>query len=407
MLNQNTPDWQSIRNAVEMGADSIYLNTGTSGLVPRVVHRLAMEYRTQMHHNPTDYVWRSMSDVLWNSRCRLAQHVGSRPDRLIFFSNISQAINTFCLSVKLPAGSEILMSDHDYGSMRWAWERVAGRFGWTIREVALPLSPDSTKELVSTVLGTVTSQTRLIYLSHVLYTTGMVMPIEAICQGARERGLMTFVDGAHAPGMLPLNLTSLDADFYAANLHKWFMTPVGGAFLHVRPGREEHLEPWQVSWAFHDDRSRGDERNEFGSTYWIRPFEMEGTRDVTPWFLVSECSDFLEHIGYDSIRVRHRELSDRVRAELRDIRELELVTPDEFEMRGGLTAFRCSKSIDAQQLRLRLWNEYRIETNAIDWRETQFFRVSTHVYNTEQEVQDLARAVRAILVRPIARGNGV
>jgi isopenicillin-N epimerase len=392
-------DWKGIRDAIEINPEWIYLNTGTSGLVPKSVHARAMELRCQLHHNPTDAVWRSLWDDLWISRTRLATHLGTKPDRLIFFTNISHAINTFCLSVRLPPGAEVLMTDHEYGSMQHAWQRAAKRHGWTIRIADLPVESSAPEDYVNAVVDRLSKDTRLLYLSHVLYTTGHILPIEKIISKARERGILVFVDGAHAPGMIPLNLSKLKPHFYAANLHKWFLTPVGAAFLFVEEGMEDHLEPWQVSWAYHDDRSDPNSRNEYGSTPWIRQFEMEGTRDLSSWRVVSACCDFHESIPVAARESRLHELSQAVRESLNGVGEMQCITPASLELRGGLTSFVLPPKIDGQLLRQRLWERHQIEINVVDRPGgCQYFRVSTHIYNTLEEVEKLSAAVRTELV---------
>lgn len=372
----------------------MYLNTGTSGLVPRSVHARAMELRTQPHHNPTDAAWRAPWEELWQSRLRLARNLGSSPDRFIFFTNISQAINTFCLSVNLPTGSEILLTDHEYGSMRMAWDRAAKRRGWQIREVPLPIMDPNPEQYIDAIASHWTDATRLVYLSHVLYSTGHVLPLKPVIQRARDQGILVFVDGAHAPGMLPLNLSELGAHFYSANLHKWFLAPVGAAFLHVEHGMEEHLEPWQVSWAYHDDRSQPHVRNEFGSTPWIRQFEMEGTRDLTPWRVIPLCCDFHEAIPEDAKQRRFYGLSQLVRESLDGVACLRCITPETRQMRAGLTSFIVSPSIDGNRLRRSLWERHRIEVNLVELGGAQYLRVSTHLYNCAEEIETLLRAVR-------------
>ncbi len=399
-----TIDWESVRDRIEMDPAIIYLNTGTSGLIPKAVHDAAHALRTELHHNPTRFVWRAMEHRLAESRERLATHLHTSYDRLIFFSNISQAINTFCLSVKIPSGSDILLSDHEYGAMRWAWERAAQRQGWNLITCALPVDAETCGEVVDAVKAAITPKTKLLFLSHVLYTTGMVLPIAEICKLANERGIITFVDGAHAPGMLALDLPAIGANFYASNLHKWFLAPVGVAFLHVSPGSEHHLQPWQVSWGYLDPTASqaGEQanllhqRNNVGSTPWIQQFEMEGTRDLTPWFVLPLSCDFVESLGYDAISERHFELSELVRESIAGLQGLELCTPNSRKLRGGLTAFRLPREWDGQQLRSRLWDKYQIEVNLIDLNGVQYLRISTHFYNTGKEVERLAVALASM-----------
>jgi len=379
---------------MEMDQALVYLNTGTAGLVPQSVHERAIELRRQLHRNPTNAAWRELWDDLWRARTRVAQHVGTTPDRLVFFTNISQAINSLILSTDLPRGSEILMTDHEYGSMHMAWSRAARRYGWKIRIAKLPILSDDPSEYVHAVESQWSDDTRILYLSHVLYSTGHILPLQPIIRAARNRGLMVVVDGAHAPGMIPLDLSNLVAHFYAANLHKWFCAPVGAAFLFVEKSMEKQLEPWQVSWAYNDDRSRPDEPNEFGSTPWIRQFEMEGTRDLTPWRVLDLCCDFQEAIPYPSRLQRFHELGDRVRDQLSDITGFRCVTPKNPILRGGLTSFVSTSGVGCQALRQRLWEHHRIEINAVELSGVEYMRVSTHVYNTEKEIDILAGAIQ-------------
>jgi isopenicillin-N epimerase len=391
-------NWTDIRASVEHDPEITYLNTGTSGLIPKAVHQATMQWREKLHHNPTDYVWRAMADELWKSRARLATHLESSPEQLVFFSNISQAINTFCLSVDLPQGSDILLSDHEYGAMRWAWERASQIRGWNIVPFSLPIETEDSQEIVAAVERSITSNTKLLFLSHILYSTGLVLPIEDICARARSRDIVTFIDGAHAPGMLPLDLSTMNADFYAANLHKWFLTPVGAAFLYCDPRSKHHLRPWQVSWGFSEGELSATERNEFGSTPWIRQFEMEGTRDLTSWFVVSQSCDFVESLGYPAIRARHFELSSFIREALSGLGGFQLCTPNHPQLRGGLTSFRLPANVDGQKLRNDLWQKDKIEINVIDLGGCQHFRVSTHVYNTMEEIEKLAKSLRSMLL---------
>lgn len=397
-------DWNSVRDRIELDPSIAYLNTGTSGLVPKSVHAASIQSRTRLHHNPTDYVWRSMHESLWNSRERLAQHLSTSPERLIFFQNVSHAINTFCVGLDLPPDSEILLSDHEYAAMRWAWDQAAALHRWKIVVCEIPHFPYDEERFVSRIHEHISPQTRVIYLSHILYTTGIVLPIARICQFARQRGILTFIDGAHGPGMVPLALDALGADFYAANLHKWFLAEVGAAFLFVAPGCEDWIAPWQVSWGYRDDRSTPHLRNQFGSTAGIRRFEMEGTRDITPWHLLPLNCDFLESIGYEALRRRHHELSESVGHEIDQIGGLQLITSRERSQFGGITSFQIPTGIDGQSVRQRLWEDHRIEINVLDWNNQQFLRVSTHIYNTFDEIERLAKGLRGLLAsRSISR----
>jgi isopenicillin-N epimerase len=385
------PNWNAISQAVYKNPAVTYLNAGSISITPKVVYNEACRLREVMHGNPVDYVWRTSGEPLWKSRCRLAQYVGTSPERLILTQNVSQAINFITSSLKL--SGEVLTTDHEYLAMRWAWERATTRQNVPLRTVQLPLSPQSSEELADAIIRSFTSRTQVLFISHILYTTGMVLPLKSICEAAKQAGIITIIDGAHGPGMIPLKLDDLGADFYATNLHKWFMSPNGAGFLYVKPGREELIQPWQVSWGYKYDASKSHTRSEYGCTYWQRSFEFEGTRDITPWLTIGTGADFLEGIGQGTIRQRHHDLSDLARQEFTGLEGLELVTPNHLELRGGLTAFRMPKEIDGDRCRKHLWEQHRIEINMVPHPDGPYFRLSTHIYNREHEIEKLASLV--------------
>jgi isopenicillin-N epimerase len=387
------PDWAAVRASVYKHPDVTYLNAGSISITPKVVYEQTKQLREVMHGNPVDYVWRTSAKPLWSARCRLAQFVGCAPERLILTQNVSQAINFIASSLQLPAGSEILTTDHEYLAMRWAWDRAAQRMKTPLRILQLPVTPQDPAEVFGAVTRAFTAQTQLLFISHILYTTGMVLPIADICRAAREKGILTVVDGAHGPGMLPLDMEAIGADFYATNLHKWFMSPNGAGFLYVRPGLEDRIAPWQVSWGYKYDVTKAHEQGDYGCTYWQRSFEFEGTRDITPWLTLGTGADFLDAIGKDTIVARHTELSNLARHLFHGLEGLHLVTPNHPALRGGLTAFRMPKHIDGDKARQHLWEKHRIEINMVPHPDGPYFRLSTHIYNSEEEVRRLASLV--------------
>jgi len=379
-----------------LAPDVTYLNTGSYGITPRVVFDCVTEWRRLMQMDPVDFIWRRSGEWLWPARERLGQFIGANPRRVIFTANVSTAINLVAWSLQLAAPGDVLMTDHEYGAMHFAWERAAQHQALNLRYVTLPLMPSDPTELVDRICGAITPRTRVLFVSHVLHTTGMVLPLHAICAEAHKRGVITVVDGAHAPGMLDLNLDGMGCDYYAANLHKWLCAPVGAGFLFAAHGMEERLRPMTVSWGWHYERDRADQRDEFGGTPRLRSFEFEGSRDVCAWLTVPHAIAFQEKIGLHAIRQRHGELSDYVRSRVDGRGGVTLATPAHPELRGGLTAFQLP-AIDAQAMRQRLWENHKIEINVLQFPHGQYLRISTHVYNLEREIDLLADVLPAAM----------
>jgi isopenicillin-N epimerase len=390
--------WSAARAKMLLDPTVTNLNTGSFGPLSRPVFERVTELRRRLAEEPMAFFVREMPPLLWQARQRLAQFIGGVPERLVFTENVTTSINLVASSLSIASPGEILLTDHEYGAMHWTWERAAQRQGLTIRTFPLPIMPASPQEIVDAACVAMTERTRLLFFSHVLSPTGMVLPARELCTEARRRGILSVVDGAHAPVFVPLDVESVNADFYGANGHKWLLAPTGSGFLYIGKGMEDRLLPLQVSWGWRPDRKRRpDEPDEFGTTPRVRFLEFEGTRDVCPWLATPAAIDFQAEIGFERIRARMFDLAQYVRKRLNGLAGLQLTTPEHPELRGPLTAFRLPAGLDPVKLRLDLWQRYRIEAPIIERPEGLLIRTSTHFYNTEEEVERLAQALPQLL----------
>lgn len=393
--------WSEARSQMILDPDVANLNTGSFGPLSRPVFEYVTELRRRLAAEPMDFLLRQTPPLLWDARERLAAYIGGDPLRLIFTANVSAAVNTIASALRLAAPGEILITDHEYGAMEWCWERAAQRQGLTLRKFPLPTLAESAEEIVAAACKAMTANTRLLFFSHVLSPTGLVLPAKELCAAAQKRGILTVVDGAHAPAMIDVNLTELGCDFYGANCHKWLLAPTGSGFFYVRPGNEARLQPMQVSWGWHYDRTKAaqpDERDEFGSTPWIRSFEFEGTRDPCAWLAIPKAIDFQEKLGPPRIRERCAALVAYVRRRFAEITGLSSATPANPQLHGTMTAFRLvAPGVNPEKLRRCLWERDRIEAPVIERPDSLLIRVSTHFYNTEEEIDRLAEALPAHL----------
>lgn len=375
------------------------LNTGSFGPLPRVVFERVTAFRQRLAAGPTDFFVRQLPPLLWVARQQLAAFLGGDARRLVFAANVTAAVNLVAASLRLAAPGEILLTDHEYGAMHWCWERAAQRQGLQLRTFALPTRAESPQAIVDAACAAMTAQTRLFFFSHVLSPTGLVLPASQLCAAARQRGVLTVVDGAHAPAFVPgLNLEAIDADFYGSNCHKWLLAPTGSGFLYLGSGSFERIQPLQVSWGWRLDRGRLDEPDEFGSTPRLRYLEFEGTRDVCPWLAVPAAIGFQANLGFERIQARIRQLVRYVRRHLAGLCGLIPATPENPALSGALMAFELPPGHDTATLRRRLW-EQRIEMPVIERPDRLLVRTSTHFYNTEGDIDALVQALPAVLRR--------
>jgi isopenicillin-N epimerase len=388
--------WADARARMLLDPAVTNLNTGSFGPLPRSVFDRATDLRRRLAEEPMDFLLRQAPPLLWQARERLASFLGGDPRRLVFTANVTASVNVVAASLRPAAPGEILLTDHEYGAMHWCWERAAVRQGLTLRTFPLPVLAEDPAEIVAAFRAALGERTRLLFFSHVLSPTGLVLPAREICAEARRRGVLTVIDGAHAPAMIPLDLDAFNCDFYGGNCHKWLLAPTGSGFLYLGAGSVDRLQPLQVSWGWHHDRTRPDERDEFGSTPRLRAFEFEGIRDPCPWLAVPEAIDFQDGLVWEAVRGRIAALAGYTRRRLTGRCGLRPETPANPALHGAMTAFRLPAGTDPAELRRRLW-ERRIEAPVVERPDGYLLRVSTHFYNTEAEIDRLAEALPDLL----------
>ncbi|VTU00221.1 isopenicillin n epimerase : Isopenicillin N epimerase OS=Amycolatopsis lactamdurans GN=cefD PE=3 SV=1: Aminotran_5 [Gemmataceae bacterium] len=398
------PDWAAAREQMLLDPTVTMLNTGSFGPLPRPVFDRVTAIRLKLAAGPTDFYVRQAPPLLWEARERTAAFLGTTPQRFVFTTNVSAAINLVASGLRLNAPGEILMSDHEYGCMVWCWERAGQRQGLGVRQFKLPTMATDPGEIVAAARKAITPRTRVLFFSHVLSPTGLILPAKELCALARTHGIISVVDGAHAPAMLPLDVSDVGADFYTGNLHKWLLAPSGAGFVVIGPGNEDRLQPLHVSWGYHADkypigevaRSTGpDARDVYGSTPRTRFLEFEGTRDFCPWLAVPAAIDFQAALGWAAVRARIADLAAYTRKVIGDT-GLSLATPAARGMSGAMTAFNLPAGVSAPKLRKALWDR-RIEVPVIERSDRLMVRVSHHFYTTEAEIDVLAKELPACL----------
>lgn len=390
--------WSDARGQMLLDPAVINLNSGSWGPLSRPVYERVTELRRRLAEEPMDYFVRLAPPLLWQARERVAAFLNTDPKRLIFAANVSSAINIVASGLRLAAPGEILLTDHEYGATHWCLERAAQRQGLTLRTFKLPLLARSPQEIVDAACAATSQATRLFFFSHILSPTGLVLPAQALCAEARKRGILTLVDGAHAVAMRHLDMKQIDADFYAGNSHKWLLAPMGSGFLHFGRDALERIQPLQVSWGYQYDPRLAEERDAWGCTHRLRAMEFEGFRDISPWIATATAIDFQEGIGWERLRGRIADLASYVRARLTGLGGLTLMTPAGPELSGALSAFRLPTGVDGRGLQKKLWEQKRIEIALVERPEKQMVRVSTHWYNTHEEIDQLEAALRELLV---------
>lgn len=376
-----------------------FLNHGSFGSAPRAVLAAQDALRARMEAQPVQFMVRDLETLLDEARRALAGFVDSAPDDLVFVPNATHAVNAVLQSLTLSPGDEVVVTDHGYAACTNAARYAAERSGARVVTAAVPFPLRSPGAVLDAITRVMSSRTRLVLVDHVTSPTALVFPIEDIVHVCQRAGVDVLVDGAHAPGMVPLSLRSLGAAFYTGNLHKWVCAPKGAAFLHVHPSQQHRVRPLVIS---HGASSTRTDRSRLSIE-----FNWMGTTDPTATLCVPEALRFMGALlpgGWDALRDANRALALGARALLAEA--LGVPEPAPASMIGSMASlplpagrFRpsCSREPGYEDgLQERLWEGHRIEVPVMGWGDPRalLLRVSAQsAYNRIGDYQRLASAL--------------
>jgi isopenicillin-N epimerase len=378
----------ALKSKFLLDPDVVFLNHGSFGACPRPVFDEYQRWQRELERQPVEFLGRRITALLAEARAQLAEYVGAAADEVVYFPNSTTALNMVARSLNLKPGDEILTTDHEYGAMDRMWRFICGKAGarYIHRSIALPLT--TPEEFVETLWAGVTERTRAVFISHITSPTALIFPVREICRRARAAGLLSIVDGAHAPGQIPLDLSELGADLYAGACHKWLCGPKGSAFLYARREIQPMLEPLVVSWGWESESPSG--------SPFIDHHEWQGTRDLAAWLATPAAIRFQAEHQWEAVRAECHALASETRRRINDWTGLAPICPDAPEWFGQMAAVRLP-SVDVESLKERLYRDYRVEVPLFKWNEQPFVRLSFQGYNSCAEADVLVDALKRLL----------
>ena len=364
-----------------------FLNHGSFGATPRAILEKQDQYRRQLEREPVRFMVRELEPMLDAARAELASFIGADPEGVVFVPNATSGVNAVLRSLDLDKHDELLVTNHEYNACRNTLDYVAGLEGAKIVVADIPFPIASPDEVVERVLALVTDRTRLFLVDHITSPTALILPVERLVAALRQRGIDTLVDGAHAPGMIPLDVRAIGAAWYTGNLHKWVCAPKGAAFLYTTPNRRYSVRPIAIS---HGANSTRTDR----SRYHLE-FDWTGTFDPTAWLCVPDSIRFIASLvagGWPEVMQRNHDLALRARELLGGAK----TAPD--DMIGSMAAVPLPDG-PGDPLQDALLAEFKIEVPIMPWPKPprRLIRVSAQLYNEENEYVRLKEALRKLL----------
>lgn len=382
----------------------VFLNHGSFGATPRPVLAEQDRLRAQLEAEPVRFFVEELPELTDRARRGLAGFVHARPEDLTPVPNATTGVATVLHNLPLMPGDEILINDHEYPACCNNARAIAARAGAGVVTATLPFPLTSPDQIVDAILAKVTPKTRLALISHVTSSSGLVLPIQTLIDELHRRGVETLIDGAHAPGLVDgLDLASLNPTYYTANCHKWICSPKGSAFLWVCPERQPGFRP--VVLSNHAEKPKPDRPQ-----FWTE-FEYVGTTDTTAFLAIPAALTFMGSLlpgGWPALIQHNRDLCLRARRML--CQRLDLTPPAPESMLASLATFLFNPIDDARWARLQarptkyhdylqqiLLDKYAIQAPLWTSGGKRCFRISAQVYNSFEQYEYLAGALKAEL----------
>lgn len=381
-----------------LDSNIIFLNHGSFGATPIEILGRQNEYRELMEKEPVDFFVNKMPELLSESKRKLADFVGVDTNDLVFVQNTTTGVNQILNSFPFEKGKEWLTSSHAYGACKNAIRHFAGKNEINLKIANIPFPVNDDDEILESIAKEINSKTRLALIDHITSATGMIFPIRKIIDLLHEHGIIVIVDGAHAPGMIPMDIRALHADFYVGNCHKWICAPKGSAFMYAKNEFKEWIKPLVISH-FNDIDINGD-------THWSNQFMWDGTHDFSQYICVGDTIDYMATLhpeGWNGIMNHNHKLvwegamliAEKLKIAL-PLEEKYIGSMVNIPMPDGEEGF--PKFNETPPLKRILFEKYKIEVPVFFFpvAPTQWLRISAQLYNTFEQYEYLADCLYSI-----------
>ena len=378
---------QNIKQQFLLRDDITYLNFGSFGACPKPVFERYQQFQLELEQEPVEFITVNGLKYLETAREAMGNYVHCDKNDLVYVTNPSYAVNAVAKSFNLKPGDEILTTGLEYGACDKAWEYYCKKTGaiYIKQPVSLPMR--SKEEFVTEFFNGLSSKTKLVFISHITSSTALRLPVEEICAAAKEKGIMTFVDGAHAPGQIPLNLQDSPFDMYTGACHKWMMTPKGSSFLYVKKEYQHMIDPLVVSWGYNALVP--------SQSTFLDYHQMNGTRDYSAFLTIPAAIEFMQEHNWPQVAEDCRKLVQHNAPAFCELLGCSPLAPinDDFILQLFSAEIKTTAS---EKLHRHFFDNYKIEIPVMRHGDKVYLRYSINAFNGQQDLDVLFAAIKEI-----------
>jgi len=367
--------------------DITFLNFGSFGATPKPVFEASLRWQTELEREPVHFITEQLVPHLKAARESLAGFLHCDADDVVYVTNPSYAVNIIAKSFDLQEGDEVLATNLEYGACDRTWTYYCRRKGavYVRQPIRFPIA--SKEDFMEQFTAGITPKTKLIFISHITSSTGLRLPVEEICAIARQRNIITFIDGAHGPAQVPVDLSAMDADIYTGACHKWMLAPKGASFLYVRRSLQDRFDPLVVSWGY-DSAMPSHSR-------FLDYHQLQGTKDYSAFLSVPDAIRFMEQHDWPAVRVHCRTLVQDNAARFCSLLKAEPLAPVNDGFIAQLYSIRISVQ-EPEKLHRLLYERYNIQVPVMQHEDQCYLRYSIQAFNTQEDLDKLYIALQSI-----------
>ena len=361
----------------------VYLNHGSFGACPKNIFDSLIKYQKLLEFEPVKHLAHDVFEYLEKSRESLGNYINCNKDDVVFSPNPSTALNTVIRSLDLNDGDEILTTNHEYGALDKTWKYICKKTGAKYIQKIIPLPLESKEDFINNFAEGITKKTKVIFLSHITSPTALIFPVKEICKIAREKNILSIIDGAHAPAQINLDISDINPDIYVGACHKWMCSPKGVSFLYSKKEYQKKIDPLIISWGYEPEKTNN---NQF-----IDYHQWQGTRDMSAFLTIPETINFLEKNNWKEVTKKCSKINLWAKKEINSLLNEEELSTDEFN--GQMCSFYYKSKKDLNDFNIKFYLKYKIQLPFIEWNDKTLFRISIQAYNSKNDINVLLNAL--------------